>query len=336
MRKLIHILCFLIGLSAHLCQAQINLVPNPSFEDTINMHPGCRQNPHGCFLDEFIVGWRGLPLYYSEIFPQSIEPLGISNSRGVPSNCVGWQYAHSGIAYVSVTTYSLNVNALSARYYVQCKLIQKLEAGRKYKAEFFVSRADSLRMSNNSIGAYFSPDSFSVQSWGLIDVMPQIQNNPNNSLNNDSGWVLIRDTMVADGTEQYLTIGNFLPDSLSDTLSIGGPCTIPGGPTICSSLYYIDDVSVTLIDETGIEEMLHESAIKLYPNPARDVLRIEMQNQFAGTITVTDALGKVFYQNSTEKSISHFSIDLREFPAGLYFVSFRNEGGDVNKRFVKN
>jgi hypothetical protein len=310
-------------------------VPNPSFEDTINMHPGCRQNPHVCFLDEFIVGWRGRAVYFSEIFDSSSAPLGANISRSVPSNCVGYQSAHSGIAYVSVTTYSLNVNGLSARNYVQSRLIHKLEAGRKYKAEFFVSRADSLRMSNNSLGIYFSADSFSVQNWGLFDVMPQIQNNPNNSLNNDSGWVLIRDTMVADGTEQYLTIGNFLPDSLSDTLSIGGPCTIPGGPTICSSLYYIDDVSVTLIDETGIEEMLHESAIKLYPNPASDVLRIEMQNHFSGIITITDALGKELYQSSTEKNSSHFSIDLREFPPGLYFVSFRNERGRVNKRFVK-
>jgi hypothetical protein len=96
----------------------------------------------------------------------------------------------------------------------------------------------------------------------------------------------------------------------------------------------IDSISLSIV--TGIEEMLHESAIKLYPNPASDVLRIEMQNHFAGIITITNALGKVLYQSSTEKNSSQFSIDLREFPPGLYFVSFRNEGGGVNKRFVKN
>ena len=339
MRKLIHILCFLIGLSAHLCQAQINLVPNPSFEDTINMHPGCRQSPHVCFLDEFIVGWRGSAVYFSEIFPLSTDPIGTSISRGVPSNCVGYQNARTGIAYSSVTTFSLVTNHFSRRTHIQTKLIQPLVSGKKYKVEFYVSLADSLHYANNSIGAFFSADSFYVETDVTTDYpnqMPQIQNQLNNILDNNLGWARVCDTMIASGGEHFMTIGNFLPDSLSDTLYLGGGCVWPGGYRICSSLYYIDDVSVTLIDETGIEEMLHESAIKLYPNPARDVLRIEMQNQFAGTITVTDALGKVFYQNSTEKNISQFSIDLREFPPGLYFVSFRNEGGGVNKRFVKN
>jgi hypothetical protein len=148
-------------------------------------------------------------------------------------------------------------------------------------------------------------------------------------------WVKVSDTLIAVGNEKWITIGNFLNDTLSLISPIDSVCSQPN-PFGCGSYYYIDDVSVTLIDETGIEEMLHESAIKLYPNPASDVLRIEMQNHFSGIITITDALGKELYQSSTEKNSSHFSIDLREFPPGLYFVSFRNEGGGVNKRFVKN
>lgn len=338
MRNLTCILCLLFCFSAQYGQAQINLVPNPSFEDTINIHPGCRQNPHGCFLDEFIFGWRGSAVYFSEIFDSSTAPIGVSISRGVPSNCVGYQNARNGIAYSSVTTFSLDANHFSRRKHIQSKLIQSLESGKKYKVEFYVSQADSLHYANNTIGAFFSADSFYVKTDVTTDYpnqMPQIQNQPNNNLNNSQGWVLVRDTMVAKGTEQYITIGNFLPDSLSDTLYLGGGCVWPGGYRICSSLYYIDDVSVTLIDETGIEDALKESEIMLYPNPAQDALRIETITNFRGIIRITDALGKEWYVSNTEIHSSGFSIDLGLIPKGLYFLSLGNAQGVVNKRFVK-
>jgi OmpA-OmpF porin, OOP family len=328
MRTHIYILSLLFCLCAQSVSAQINLVPNPSFEDTINIHPGCRQNPHGCTLDEFIFDWRGRAVYFSEIFDSSSAPLGANISRSVPSNCVGYQSAHSGISYVTVTTYSLNVNGLSARNYVQCKLIQKLEAGRKYKAEFYVSRADSLRMSNNTVGVYFSVDSFSVQDWSLVDVIPQIQNDLNNSLNNDTGWVLVTDTMVADGTEEYITIGNFRPDSLSDTLSLGGACTIPGGATICSSLYYIDDVSVTLIDDTGLEES-SKPLLHFYPNPIKAILNIENPGRRIRRLQVLSVSGAVLQQREGIEA-SKIIIDLSSLAPGLYFLHAEFEYGGVS------
>ena len=334
MRKLIHILCFFICLSAHLCQAQMNLVPNPSFEDTINIHPGCRQNPHGCFLDEFIVGWRGQALYYSQIFPPSIEPVGVSNSRGVPSNCLGYENARNGIAYSSVTTFQLSANNLSKRNYIQSKLLQPLQSGKKYKVEFYVSQADSLHYANNSIGAFFSADSFAVIYSYLIDSIPQVQNQANNSLNNTSDWVRVCDTMTANGTERYMTIGNFLPDSLSDTLYLGGGCFSSIGSLLCGSLYYIEDVSVTLIDDTGLEE----SAIPplhFYPNPGKAILNIENTGRRIKRFQVLSVSGAVLQQLEGIEA-SKFIIDLSSLAPGLYFLHAEFEYGRVNVgKFIK-
>jgi hypothetical protein len=312
----------------------MNLVPNPSFEDTINIHPGCRQSPHVCFLDEFIVGWRGLPLYYSEIFPQSIEPLGISNSRGVPSNCVGYQNARSGIAYSSVTTFQLSPNNLSIRYNIQSKLIQTLQSGKKYKVEFYVSQADSLHYANNSIGAFFSADSFAVIYSYLIDSIPQIQNQANNSLDNTSDWVRVCDTMTANGTERYMTIGNFLPDSLSDTLYLGGGCVSSTSLSLCGSLYYIDDVSVTLIDDTGLEE----SAIPplhFYPNPGKAILTIENPGRRIKRIQVLSVSGAVLMRQEKVET-NTVSVDLSSLAPGLYFLQAEDGDGGVRiGNFVK-
>ena len=50
-----------------------------------------------------------------------------------------------------------------------------LQANKKYKTEFYVSASDVMHAKSNSIGVYFSTDSFFVSSafLGLIDVVPQ-------------------------------------------------------------------------------------------------------------------------------------------------------------------
>ena len=335
MRKIIHILCFLICLNGKTSHAQINLVPNPSFEDTINMQPIVRQNPHGFSLDKFIYGWRGKAVYFSEIFPPSSAPIGASISRGVPSNCCGYQNAKTGIAYTCVNTFKLDPNHVSRRIYIQCKLIQPLQSGKKYQVEFYVSQSDSLHYTNKSIGAFFSTDSFAVIYSYLIDSVPQIQNQTNNSLNNTQGWVLVRDTMIANGNEQYMTIGNFLPDSLSDTLYLGGGCVSQNSLSLCESLYYIDDVSVTLIDETGIEEIPKENQIELYPNPAQHQLNISLEKPFSGRLSINNLLGQEVYILPNTNARSKFNLDVGALPAGVYVLGFENDKGVVRKKFVK-
>jgi hypothetical protein len=95
----------------------------------------------------------------------------------------------------------------------------------------------------------------------------------------------------------------------------------------------IDSISLEVI--TGIKVMNHSAGIKLYPNPTEDVLHFEMQYNFSGTIKITDALGKVMYLHNTERSTSDFSIDISNFSSGLYFVSFSNEYGVFNNKFLK-
>jgi len=193
-----------------------------------------------------------------------------------------------------------------------------------------------MHAKSNSIGAYFSADSFFVSSafLGLIDAVPQVQNNPNINLSDTSNWTLVSGSFIANGTERYLTIGNFLPDSLSNVIPLDSVCSQPNGFN-CAVYYYIDDVSVDLDDDSGLDESLIAANIKMFPNPAKEVLRIEMQTNFNGSIQIRDALGKEIYYANLQNNISNFTIDTKDFESGLYFISFRNEKGEVNKKFVK-
>ncbi|MCR4858567.1 MAG: T9SS type A sorting domain-containing protein [Bacteroidales bacterium] len=86
--------------------------------------------------------------------------------------------------------------------------------------------------------------------------------------------------------------------------------------------------------------------MKLYPNPAGDVLHVEFEglSDPQGTITVTNIMGVVQYVETSQCGVetSHcgvstnvFSIDVSDLAPGLYVVSFRNGKGVVVRKFVK-
>jgi hypothetical protein len=302
-----------------IAKAQINLVPNASFEDTMTC------NGSG-FIESFIYSWRGWNYF---------NPCRDA-SHYVPNNEAGSQYPNNGNAYCGVYTYGKSLDFNPFRNYIQVKLSNILISEKKYNVEFYVSESDVMHAKSNSIGAYFSTDSFFVSSAfiGLIDVVPQVQNNPNNDLSDTANWTLVSGSFIANGTERYLTIGNFLPDSLSNVIPLDSVCSQPNGFN-CAVYYYIDDVSVVLDDDSGLDESLIAANIKMFPNPAKEVLSIEMQTNFNGSIQIRDALGKEIFNANLQNNITNFTIDTKDFESGLYFISFRNERGEVNKKFIK-
>lgn len=316
MRLILFAILFVLFLNK--TKAQINLVPNYSFEDTISC-----DGLSG--IETFVTFWYGRSNY----FRSCREPY-----YGNPISAFGFQQSKTGLAHCGIYTYGKSIYPI--RYHIQLKLTETLQLGKRYKTNFYVCASDSMHAKSNSIGVYFSPDSFNVSNSinNLLPYTPQVQNNPNNDLSDTANWTLVSGSFIANGTERYLTIGNFLPDSLSNVIPLDSVCSQPNGFN-CAVFFYIDDVSVVLDDDSGIEESLLANNIKIFPNPSLDVLRIEMQTNFNGSIQIRDALGKEIFNTNFQNNISNFTIDTKDFESGLYFISFRNERGEVNKKFVK-
>ncbi|MFN5629675.1 MAG: DUF4886 domain-containing protein [Bacteroidota bacterium] len=78
-----------------------------------------------------------------------------------------------------------------------------------------------------------------------------------------------------------------------------------------------------------------ENIFGILPNPANEALKIEMQTTFNGVIKICDALGKEIYNANFQNNITNLTIDIRDFKVGLYFICFRNERGEVYKKFIK-
>lgn len=206
-----------------------NLIPNYSFEDTL-------QCPYLVGQINFTPLWTN---------PTNANTSTLYNSCnnglvGVPNNIEGHQYARTGDAYAGIATFTNN--DINWRDYLQVKLISKLAVNKKYCVEFYVSLADTQVVAANNIGMYFSDTAITGTPNQALIVIPQISNDIIlNPLTDKTGWTKVSGSFIANGIENYITIGNFLNDANTDTtlLMVG---------VLTASYYYIDDVSVQCCD----------------------------------------------------------------------------------------
>lgn len=81
----------------------------------------------------------------------------------------------------------------------------------------------------------------------------------------------------------------------------------------------------------GIEDEESSQPIRIYPNPAIDILNVEME-EIPDLVEIFDMTGNVLYKEKVNSS--EFGLDVSSFPKGIYLLMFVNKsGGSV--RFVK-
>ena len=199
-----------------------NLVPNPSFEDTIY----CPSNNSQM---DAVMNWDRPPV------------VNINSSTSDYYNTCNYMLSapHTGDAYCGFITY-LNFYP-NAREYLQVKMLSSLDAGKCYKAEMWLALRNGSGYTNSDVGMYFSQTAPQVPNILVINAQPQLYSSPS-EMSNDTSWTKIVGTFVASGGEEYLTIGVFVPD-LSMTinnLSTGG----------IGSYYFVDDVSLTAVPDS--------------------------------------------------------------------------------------
>jgi hypothetical protein len=88
---------------------------------------------------------------------------------------------------------------------------------------------------------------------------------------------------------------------------------------------------------TGVAESESAQAIKIFPNPASQLITISNSGaQLRPNLEIYNALGAVVKVVKAEKvSTGEFSIRIDELPNGLYFIKFSNQQGDLVKSFIK-
>ncbi len=295
--------------------AQVNLVPNPSFEDTTH----CPLF-YGDFSTEH---------WYSQTAgssPDLYHTCAVQIDLIVPSvphNYNGWQWPRTGAAYMGIG-YNPNFG-IEGGEYIQCDLIEPLNSGKKYIVEFFISRADNSDRTPKNVGAFFSQDTVSSTVVELLPYLPQVSNASNQSLTDAVNWIRISDTIIANGGEQYLTIGVF-----SDNTG----WTETDGTLFQHAYIFIDDVSVV-----EYEVFLNIPNV-FTPNldGANDTFQVISTGFINGELSVYNRWGQLVFSTTGKELQWDGRINNMNASAGVYYVMLTMQNSKkeriVKKAFV--
>jgi OOP family OmpA-OmpF porin len=293
-----------------------NLVPNPSFEQYTE-----------CPTSEGNIDFA-FPWFSSGITPDFFSIC--SNSIidfSVPSNIVGYQLPHHGNAYAGF--FAGTKGSINGREYLSVELLDSLRLDRKYLLRFYVSLADSSTAGLSTLGIHLSSEKF-FSANGFIYDSSHIQKTLKPAVVDNNMWIELSDTIKASGGEKFITIGNFVPDSLIDYYILDSTQDIFYG----LAYYYIDDVLVVDVDsleflttdvKTPKEEIL-TTKVQVFPNPMQEYVSIKVTNaQLNGAeLIITDLLGRTVAKQTLLQELTTFST--QGWANGMYVWSLVEDG----------
>lgn len=170
-----------------------NLIPNPGFEFIST--PSKSKFPGNI---EKAAPW----------FPAGVGSPDLIHSK---EKINGQQAAAEGQNYTGIILY--DADNKDFREYLEVKFISTLEAGKEYCLRFKASVGDESWVFTDELGLKFSSDSIRSNDWNVIDQAPTFKTRKYETLSDTAGWMNFEFTFIANGTERFLTIGNFRNDA---------------------------------------------------------------------------------------------------------------------------
>jgi len=209
-----------------------NIVPNPSFEE----------------YDSPPIGWFYKGKHFTEVMKYWSSATGASPDVFGPKVRVprhwsekgfGQQKPSDGKSMAGITVYGCENGKPHCREYIQIQLAEPLVVGQQYQASFAVSHLPrSLQV--DQLGMYFSMKSYKLPTDEPIPADAQVSA----STIIDAAapkWTKITGIFKATEASEYLLIGNFRPDSLTQVNKVFSN-------SLPYAYYYIDDVDVRKIE----------------------------------------------------------------------------------------
>lgn len=205
---------------------QVNLVPNGSFEQ----YDSCTYD-----LDQvrFCTGWFKPTDGSSDYFNACSQiPFPSAPTAGVPVNGFGYQNAYHGSAYCGIRPY----DDIDYKEYISCRLNVPLKSNIPYRFSIQVCLSELFsNVGVKSIGALFTDTMINIPGyWQTIFAEPQVEGKE--FYTDTMNWKTLEGTFTAKGREEWLTIGCFRHQNLTDTLGIHNV------NYVARAYYFVDDV----------------------------------------------------------------------------------------------
>ena len=215
-----------------------NLVPNGSFESV-------DKNPKRLGSIESATGWVSPTGVRADLFVDTkLEEL------GVPNNVYGKETPHEGENYAGIVGFSYGDKM--PRTYLMTKLDSPLKKGNTYCVKMYVSLAEASKYSSNNVGIHFSKSALGTDSKVSMILEPSVVHRQNDyeTMSARFDWTEICAAYVAEGGEKFINIGNFNSNEETRNERMKKDNGTEGIKVtqIVSAYYYVDDISVKLVD----------------------------------------------------------------------------------------
>jgi len=166
-----------------------------------------------------------------------------------PNLIAYFDHAYFGNGYAGIRTDSYSPPSTSNREYIQGTLSEPLNAGQCYYCEFWVKLFNlentSPYVAIDALSIYLS-DTLTQKTIGdPMDMYfpAQINNQIGRIITDTTNWTLISDTFIAQGGEQYFTVGTFKQEIEINKFFFGTPQTN-------FSYYFFDNFSLCPCEDT--------------------------------------------------------------------------------------
>ncbi|MBL7717754.1 MAG: gliding motility-associated C-terminal domain-containing protein [Flavipsychrobacter sp.] len=252
-------LCAAIGTRAQ------NLVPNPGFEDINNC-------PSAWAGIEYAPGYNNFPTVKAWVSPLQLTTPDYFNTCApvgsmvnLPYTFLGYHDAHTGNACAGIIAYHNGTINGEYREYVQVQLKRPMVAGHKHKVTFYASTIyDPNTTAYNFIavdrvGAAFTNAQVNITTDKFLMLDYDVVNDSGNHITSTNAWVKIEGEYIAQGGEEWMTIGSFK----NSTMPINPIQLYPATPGTGEDYSYllVDDVTVTDLDEIYVFTARHDTAV---------------------------------------------------------------------------
>lgn len=335
MRKitLTYLFCFAYAVFT----AQINLVPNHSFE----VQDTCPTNIYTDSPSGFAKYWfdiRNTPDYFTNCFS-------VNSNYQTPNNSFGYQCPANGNSYLGLYTMAGFTNP-GAQEAAAVKLIDSLIINTKYFVSFKLvhSGGNGVYYATSKMGLKFftkQPDCLNPVFGPTDKYVNNFSHVYTNQIVTDTtNWTTVKGSFIADSNYKYLAIGCFFSYQNADTTKIYSASGFK------LSYYFIDDICVSSDSiicniptqtqnpcslSTNFKTNNLSRSLILAPNPARDVIQIEnitadnLKNYF-----ILNSMGAVIMEGNNSK------IDISNLPNGIYIIKIQTDFGLKQTKIIIN
>ncbi len=307
-----------------------NLVRNPNM-DSINNCPAFLGDIGAC---QFWFNPTSSTPDYFHLCQPGLAPL----------NFIGWQMPRSDSGYLGFGAFAYY--QLNTREYVTGTLIRPLVAGKKYCFNYNISLSDSSNVAISNVGIYFSQNDPSIlldsnggPNGGYMPYTPVYE--PSRLQKDTAGWMEVTGEFIAQGGEQFLTIGNFQPDI---TTSWDTVRNIPQFAGIIA-YYYLDDVSVVLCEDTiqpppppppvQVSSLITYNAFSPNGDGVNDLFLTKNQNLTYYRLTIFNRWGNTLFETTDPQAGWNGTYQGGEVPEGTYFYLLEATGIDKKEYLLK-